>query len=188
MASKGSQTDSRTRKPQTHRSTQHVFNPRSRVCGVSLLAHDQGTMCILLTVSDAERARPRKMVTGRTARFDRFPLFSASLECKQKVTLGQWPKTAEIDQASEGQRVRTTSFYIFYTSTRPPQHSRTVSLQMKSGREGAVNREANLPAYSSPPPKAALCFNSASGGRGRNPAGPPSTRPRGRRSRSRDGG
>ena len=38
------------------------------------------------------------------------------------------------------------------------------------------------------PPKAALRFNSASGGRGRNPAGPPSTRFQGRLSQPRDGG
>ena len=49
-------------------------------------------MYILLTVADMERARPRKVVTGTVANFDRFLLFSASLECKQKVVLGHGRK------------------------------------------------------------------------------------------------
>ena len=70
---------------------------------IPLAASYQGLKRALSTVADSAGARPRKMVTGRMANFDRFLLFSASLECKQKVALGQWPKTAEIDQASEGQ-------------------------------------------------------------------------------------
>ena len=37
-------------------------------------------------------------------------------------------------------------------------HCRTVSATIESGLELAFYREANLPAYSLPPPKAALCF------------------------------
>ena len=36
--------------------TQAVIRPRSRVCGVSLLAYDQGTMRTLLTVADTRKS------------------------------------------------------------------------------------------------------------------------------------
>ena len=62
-------------------------------------------MCILLTVADMERAQPREMVTGRMAKFDRFLLFSASPEKHLFGKSGHRPKTAEIDQALEGQGV-----------------------------------------------------------------------------------
>ena len=52
------------------------------------MAHEQGIMRTLLIVTDTERARPRRSVTGSVARFDRFLLFSASPECKRKVILG----------------------------------------------------------------------------------------------------
>ena len=71
------------------------------------------------------------------ANFDRFPLFSASPEKHLFGKSGRWPKTAEIDQASDCQRVRTASFFIFYTSTRPSQHSRTVLLKIVSGQRAA---------------------------------------------------
>ena len=47
---------------------------------VSLAARDQGTKCVLSMVADSAGARPRKSVKGRMAKFDRFLLFSASLE------------------------------------------------------------------------------------------------------------
>ena len=78
----------------------------------------QGPKCALSTVTDSagyppddsqpagaarRGARPRKMVTARMAKFDRFLLFSAQPECKWKAISETWPKTAEIDQGSEGQ-------------------------------------------------------------------------------------
>ena len=57
-------------------------------------------MCILLTGADMEGARPRKTVTVRMAKFDRFLLFSASLEKHLFDKSGHWPKTAEIDQGA----------------------------------------------------------------------------------------
>ena len=69
------------------------------------------------------------------------------------LTIRAWPKTAEIDQGVEGQRVDNDG----YTSTRPTCHCRTVSPQIEGGLKPASGREANLPAYSQPPPKAALC-------------------------------
>ena len=69
---------------------------------VPLAARDQGTKCALLMVADRERARPRKSVTGRMAKFDRFPLFSASLERQLNTVFRPWPKTAEIDQVLVG--------------------------------------------------------------------------------------
>ena len=66
-----------------------TFSPRSRVCCISLDVTDQGFMCVMLTVADKERARPRKMVTGRMAKFDRFLLFSASHRCQWKSASGQ---------------------------------------------------------------------------------------------------
>ena len=112
----------------------HAFRPRSRVYGISLVAYDQGAMRILLTVADKAGARPRKTVTGRMAKFDRFLLFSASLERKRWFASEQWPKTAEIDQGSEGQRVCDVDFYISYTSTRSTQYCRTVLFSIQSGR------------------------------------------------------
>ena len=47
---------------------------------VSLVVVDLRTMCILLTVADSERVRPREAGTEKMANFDRFPLFSAALE------------------------------------------------------------------------------------------------------------
>ena len=70
---------------------------------VPLAAKDQGTKCTLSMVADTERARPRKTVTARMAKFDRFLLFSASLGCQVQAVSGRWPKTAEIDQGKEGQ-------------------------------------------------------------------------------------
>ena len=81
-------------------------HPRSRVCGISLVITDYGIMCVMLTVADRERARTRKMATGRMAKFDRFLQFSASLEKHLFGKSRYRPKTAEIDQGSEGQRLR----------------------------------------------------------------------------------
>ena len=47
---------------------------------VSLAARGRVTMCTLSMVADSAGARPRKMVTARMAKFDRFLLFSASPE------------------------------------------------------------------------------------------------------------
>ena len=62
-------------------------------------------MCILLTGAGMERARPRKTVTVRMAKFDRFLQLSATLEKHLFDKSRHGPKTAEIDQGSEGQRV-----------------------------------------------------------------------------------
>ena len=106
-----------------------------------------GILCALLTVADTERARPRKTVTGRMARFDRFLLFSASLQCQWNATSGHWPKTAEIDQASEGQ-----------SCGQPPRAtpSDSVITQWKSGEETA-GEPRNETSKHTPRPKP-LCF------------------------------
>ena len=70
---------------------------------VLLAARDQGTKCALSMTADRERARPRKSATGRMAKFDRFPLFSASPGRQLKTVFRTWPKTAEIDQGLVGQ-------------------------------------------------------------------------------------
>ena len=98
-------------------------HPRSRVCGISLVITDYGIMCVMLTVADRERARTRKMATGRMAKFDRFLQFSASLEKHLFGKSRYRPKTAEIDQASEGQRVGQHSC----------RYCRTVSPKLKAG-------------------------------------------------------
>ena len=124
---------------------------RSRVCGVSLLAHEQGIMRTLLIATDTERARPRRSVTGSVARFDRFLLFSASPECKWKVVLGN---SRKLRKSIKGRQAKGCVEVGISALTR--QQSRTVLFKMRSGREGAVNREANLPARS-PPPAKPLC-------------------------------
>ena len=58
--------------------TPRVFNPRSRVLALLVAARGRGNTRVCLIVVDSERARPRKMITGRMANFDRFLLFSAS--------------------------------------------------------------------------------------------------------------
>ena len=107
-------------------------NMRSRVSASCLRREVVGPreFCRLAQVTAG--ARPRKTVTGKMAKFDRFLLFSASLHCKRKTASGQRPKTAEIDQPSEAKRVRTVDFYIFYTSTRPLQ-SDSVLKQKQAG-------------------------------------------------------
>ena len=40
-----------------------VFNPRSRVSALLIVARGRGTKCIVLTVADTERARPREAGT-----------------------------------------------------------------------------------------------------------------------------
>ena len=87
------------------------------------------------------------------AKFDRFPLFSASPDCLWKVFSESWPKTAEIDQGVEGQRAGN----VGYTSTRPSEHCRTESSAIGAGLKCAGEREAKLQAISKPPPKASLC-------------------------------
>ena len=137
MVSKESRTDVYIRNARTRvhacgimetlwRNRHQLLSPRSRVCGVSLVATDQGSMRILLTDADRERARPREADTERWPTLIDFCCFRLPPECKLKAASGQWPKTAEIDQASTVQRVCAVDFYIFYTSTRPTHHSRTV--------------------------------------------------------------
>ena len=77
-------------------------NMRSRVSAFCLGREVVGPreFCRLAQVTAG--ARPRKSVTGRMAKFDRFLLFSALLDRQWKAVSGQWPKTAEIDQPSEG--------------------------------------------------------------------------------------
>ena len=73
-----------------------VFCPQSRVCGISLAANDHGTMCILLTVADRERARLRKMVTGKMANLLRFAPFRDKPEGQQKSLKWLRRETAQI--------------------------------------------------------------------------------------------
>ena len=122
-------------------------SPRSRVCGLSLFASDQGILRTLLTVADTERTRPRKMVTARMARFDRFLQFSASPQCQWNATFGQWPKTAEIDQAPEGQ-----------SCGQPPRatQSDSVITQWNSGEETAGEPRSKPPSTLRRPKP--LCF------------------------------
>ena len=108
-------------------------------------------MRTLLIVTDTERARPRRSVTGSVARFDRFLLFSASPECKRKVILGN---SRKLRKSIKGRQAKGCAEVGISALTR--QQSRTVLFKMRSGREGAVNREANLPARS-PPPAKPLC-------------------------------
>ena len=115
---------------------------------VQLAAKDQGTKCTLSTVADSAGARPRKMVTVRMAKFDRFLLFSAVPGWQLSVNSRQWPKTAEIDQGSAGQ------------SCGLPSPTNTVGLcwqQFKAALSCFTSRSkspSTLPA----PPKAALCL------------------------------
>ena len=130
------------------RSSPHVPTARGRASRYSACGELSRVQACLSTVADSAGARLRKMVTGRMANFDRFLLFSASLECKQKVALGQWPKTAEIDQASEGQGCG-----------QPPHTTLSDSIfKLEMGEETAVNREANLQSHS--PPKS-LCLKAS---------------------------
>ena len=102
-------------------------------------------------------ARPRKTVTGKMAKFDRFLLFSASLHCKRKTASGQRPKTAEIDQPSEAKRVRTVDFYIFYTSTRPLQSDSVPQPNNKRARR--CSESAKQSSLHTPRPAEGLCVH-----------------------------
>ena len=58
----------------------YVFNPRSRVCGVSLLATGHGITRILLIVAGSEGARPREAGTGIWPTFFDLRRFAANLK------------------------------------------------------------------------------------------------------------
>ena len=100
-------------------------------------------------------ARPRKTVTGRMAKIDRFLLFAASLHCKRKTASGQRPKTAEIDQPRKPNGCApstSTSSTLLHG-----HYSRTVSPnQTISGREGAVKARSNPPCTLPAQPKASV--------------------------------
>ena len=93
------------RAPEAHACAPTYLQPAVARLSVSLAARGQGAKCTLSMVTDSAGARPRKMVTAVMANFDRFLRFSASLKCKRKDPSFQLPKTAEIDQWSEGQSV-----------------------------------------------------------------------------------
>ena len=140
---------------------------------IPLASRNQGTICILLTIADSAGARPRKTVTARMAKFDRFLLFSASPERQLLTVSSRYPKTAEIDQGSAGQSCGQPL---------PSLLSDCVSL-MGSGLKPAFYREANLPAHSQPPAKGGSVF--FNGGLRPSAAQAPSTRQATRRRSSR---
>ena len=57
-----------------------VLNPRSRVCGVSLLATGQGNMRILLTVADNRRSAAARGLNGKMANLFRFAPFRGQVQ------------------------------------------------------------------------------------------------------------
>ena len=132
---------------------QRTFSPRSRVCGVSLVATDQRFMRIMLTVADRGRARPREAGAGRWPSLIDFCCFRPH----QNASEGRFGAMAE-NGGNRSRVGRPTGVHRrflhllhFYTANTVGPYS-----QKKSGREGAVNREANLPARS-PPPAKPLC-------------------------------
>ena len=58
----------------------HVFNPRSRVCGVSLVATGQDTTRILLIVAGGRRSATARGWNGKMANLFRFAPFRGKLE------------------------------------------------------------------------------------------------------------
>ena len=57
-----------------------VLNPRSRVCGVSLLASGQGNMRILLTVADNCKSATARGLNGKMANLFRFAPFRGQVQ------------------------------------------------------------------------------------------------------------
>ena len=122
---------------------------------VSLVAVDLRAMCILLTVADSERARPREAGTEKMANFDRFLPFSAALEKSFRNNPRQWPKTAGIDQASHGQWVRDADFAA---SPRPTQLCRTESSAIGAGLKGAGEPRSKTPSILPAPAEGGSVF------------------------------
>ena len=76
--------DRRMRVVRGRRTTPRVFNPRSRVSALSVVARGQGNTCVWLIVADREGARPRKTVMGKMANLLRFAPFRGELEIHQR--------------------------------------------------------------------------------------------------------
>ena len=57
-----------------------VLNPRSRVCGISLLASGQGNMRILLTVADNRKSAAARGLNGKMANLFRFAPFRGQVQ------------------------------------------------------------------------------------------------------------
>ena len=85
------------------------------------------------------------------AKFDRFLLFSASLECQWKTVFRQWPKTAEIDQGWEAKAVRN--------DLPPPLSDSVTNIQV--GLQPASLSRSKSPSTLPAPGEAALCFNNS---------------------------
>ena len=116
--------------------------------GIPLAASYQGAMRALSKVANSARARPRKTVIGRTDRFDRFLLFSASPECQME---GRFQAMAE----NCGNRSRAVS----QSCGQPLRTTQSDSVgNIQNGLQVASSREADLPAHSQPSAKP-LCVS-----------------------------
>ena len=80
-----------------------VFSPRSRVCGVSLLATGQGNMRVLLTVADNRKSATARGLNGKMANLFRFAPFRGGLEVQSAPMKHQCRETAQTEKTSEGQ-------------------------------------------------------------------------------------
>ena len=130
-----------------------VFNPRSRVCGVSVAAKRLGTMRILLTVVDIKRARPRDAGTERWPTFCGLCRFAADLN---PIDDNEIPMMR--NRANRKTLGRPTSVHP------SRHHCRTVAAAIQIGLKTASSREANLPAHSQPRRRmpASVFFNNGS--------------------------
>ena len=130
----------------------HVFNPRSRVCGVSLVVKSRGSMCVMLTGADS-----RKIATAEVGNREEgvvCPLSALSGPTEKQL---QDPLKKLCPKERKADKPRNDRAFL-YTSTRPALSD--CVFRKKSGRETAEIREANLPAPSPPPAKPPLCLKS----------------------------
>ena len=108
----------------SRRTTPCVFNPRSRVCDVSLLATGQRNTRVLLTVADNRKSATARGWHGKMAMLLRFVPF--------RVELGAQLSYIGMSMTRNGANRKTVGRSKLWAPI-SRQHSRTVSPKLKAG-------------------------------------------------------
>ena len=134
--------------------TPPCLQPAVARLSVPLAANGQGTMRVLLVVSDMERARPREAGAERWPTFCGLRRFASS--SKHNVNLRNVQDAKPRKPQNRWKAGTVYIFYIFYTSTRPIHHCRTMSSSFESGRKAAEEARSKPPSTLRAPPKASV--------------------------------
>ena len=100
-----------------------VFNPRSRVSALLIVARGRGTTCVVLMVEDSAGARPRKAGTGKWPCFCGLCRFAADFKSNPR----QWnAQTAKPRKPQKRWKAKVVGDHS-------RQHCRTESLKLEAG-------------------------------------------------------